>query len=161
MKKSLVYFLLATILFAFGYFVARIDNDQNHFFKRTRILLGTAVEIQIKDKNRNLSELAIKRAFDEIERVENLFTTFKDNSIIQRINQSHDTLIRVNSEIYSLMALSDSIWKISSGAFDISLNNLIKVWGRSLGLDEFAVLNSQDRERAFGYWWLVLPVLTR
>lgn len=129
MKKSFIYFLFVTILFAIGYFVARIDNDGSHILKRTRILLGTVVEIQIKENDRSLVELAIKSAFDEMERVENLLTTFKDNSVIRGINQSHDTLIRVDSEIYSLLALCDSIWKISNGAFDISLNNLIKVWG--------------------------------
>jgi thiamine biosynthesis lipoprotein len=109
--------------------MARIEyEDKLKIIKRTRVLMGTVVEIQVKEDDRSLGESAIADAFSEIERIENLFTTYNDTSAIQRINQSKDTLISVSSEIYKMMALCDSLWKISDGAFDISLNNLIKVW---------------------------------
>ena len=148
MKKLFIYFLVVTILFAIGYFVARIEYEEMYNVKRSRILLGTVVEIQIKDEDRSLGELVIEEAFNEFERVENLFSTFKNNSIIWYINENKDTLITVNNEIYSLMTLSDSLWKISNGAFDISLNNLIKVWG--FESEEPAVPKREEIEDALG-----------
>jgi len=148
MKKIFIYLPIIAILFGIGYYIARIEYEEIHYVRRSRILLGTVVEIQIKDEDRSLSELAIEEAFNEIERVENLFSTFKNNSIIWEANQSHDTLIRVDTEIFSIMTLSDSIWKISNGAFDISLNNLIKVWG--FESEEPAVPKREEIEDALG-----------
>ena len=128
MNKSFLYIPAAIALFAIGYFISRTGDEEIAPIKRSRILMGTVVEIEVKETNKSLAESAIVQAFNEIERIENLFSTFKDSSDIQLINLSRDTLINVSSEIYGLMMLSDSLWEISNGAFDISLNNLINVW---------------------------------
>jgi len=128
MNRSFLYITAAIALFAIGYFISSVGDEEMVSIKRSRILMGTVIEIEVKENDKSLGELAIKDAFNEIERIENIFTTYKENSNIQWINQSRDTLISVNSEIYDLMMLSDSLWKISYGAFDISLNNLIKTW---------------------------------
>ena len=128
MNRSFLYIPAAIALFAIGYFISSVGDEEMVSIKRSRILMGTVIEIEVKGNDISLGELAIIDAFNEIERIENIFTTYKENSNIQWINQSRDTLISVNSEIYDLLMLSDSLWKISNGAFDISLNNLIKTW---------------------------------
>ncbi len=45
------------------------------------------------------------------------------------MNNSSDSIISVDPEIYSLIVLCDSITKLSNGSFDVSLDNLTKVWG--------------------------------
>ena len=128
MNRSFLYIPAAIALFAIGYFISSVGDEEMVSIKRSRILMGTVIEIEVKENDISLGELAIIDAFNEIERIENIFTTYKENSNIQWINQSRDTLFSVNSEIYDLLMLSDSLWKISNGAFDISLNNLIKTW---------------------------------
>ena len=128
MNRSFLYIPAAIALFAIGYFISSVGDEEMVSIKRSRILMGTVIEIEVKGNDISLGELAIIDAFNEIERIENIFTTYKENSNIQWINQSRDTLFSVNSEIYDLLMLSDSLWKISNGAFDISLNNLIKTW---------------------------------
>jgi len=132
-KKNFIYsiswIVLSIILFLIGFFIARNSSDEIKTIKRTQILLGTVVEIQVRDADDKKAEDAISKAFAEMKRIEDLFTTFDNKSPVSRINNSADTIINVESEIYNLIVLCDSITKLSNGCFDVSLNNIIRVWG--------------------------------
>ncbi len=132
-KKNFIYsiswIVLSIILFLIGFFIARNSSDEIKTIKRTQILLGTVVEIQVRDADDKKAEDAISKAFAEMKRIEDLFTTFDNKSPVSRINNSAYTIINVESEIYNLIVLCDSITKLSNGCFDVSLNNIIRVWG--------------------------------
>lgn len=132
-KKNFIYsiswIVLSIILFLIGFFIARNSSDEIKTIKRTQILLGTVVEIQVRDADDKKAEDAISKAFAEMKRIEDLFTTFDNKSPVSRINNSADTIINVESEIYNLIVICDSITKLSNGCFDVSLNNIIRVWG--------------------------------
>jgi thiamine biosynthesis lipoprotein len=120
--------LLFIVLFLIGFFIARNSGDETKTIKRTQILLGTVVEIQVRDDDKKADD-AISKAFEEMKRIDDLFTTFNDQSPVFKINNQIDTIIKVDTEIYNLIILCDSITKLSDGCFDVSLNNIIKVWG--------------------------------
>lgn len=131
-KKSLfrqAIWLGLIVLFLIGFFIALNSEKQEQLFKRTQILLGTIVEIQIREIDETKADNAISKAFDEIKRIDKLFTTFDQTSPVWKINNSSDTILRIDEEIYNLLVLCDSVTKLSNGCFDISLNNLWKVWG--------------------------------
>ncbi|MDY0081958.1 MAG: FAD:protein FMN transferase [Ignavibacteriaceae bacterium] len=120
---------LSAVLFLIGFFIAKNSSDEIKTIKRTQILLGTVVEIQVRDDDDKNAEDAISKAFSEMKRIDDLFTTFNDQSPVRQINNSADTIIKVEPEVYNLIVLCDSITKLSEGCFDISLDNLIKAWG--------------------------------
>jgi len=128
--------LLFVVLFLIGFFIARNSGDETKTIKRTQILLGTVVEIQVRDDDKNADD-AISKAFEEMKRIDDLFTTFNDQSPVFKINNQIDTIIKVDAEIYKLIVLCDSITKLSDGCFDVSLNNIIKAWG--FDFDNFRV----------------------
>src|SRR5690606_36065360 len=70
-----------------------------------------------------------KSAFDEAERIDSIFTTFKSESPIFKINSMQDTLINVPDEIYPFILRCDSLSQATYGAFDYSLGTLIDMWG--------------------------------
>ena len=129
MKKTILYSTFVLILFAIGFFIARMSNEESHHIKRSRILLGTLVEIQVNDKDKEKAGSAIEKAFNEIKRIDDLFSTYNEDSPVWKLNHNQDTLINVDPEIFSLLVLCDSIYKISNGAFDVSLNKLLTTWG--------------------------------
>jgi len=129
MKTKLLYIGFVVILFAVGFFIARMSNDEAHLIKRSRILLGTVVEIQVRDKDRKKAETSIEKAFDEIKRIDDLFSTYNEDSPVWKLNHNQDTLINVDPEIISLMVLCDSIYNLTYGSFDVSLNKLLASWG--------------------------------
>lgn len=122
-------FWIIIVLFLIGFFIARNSENSEQFIKRTQILLGTVVEIQIRETDQSKADSAISKAFKEIKRIDNLFSTFKEESPVWEINNSIDTIISIDTEIYNLLVLCDSVTKLSDGCFDVSLNNLWKVWG--------------------------------
>lgn len=117
------------VLFLIGFFIARNSSNEQKTFKRTQILLGTVVEIQIRDEDEQKAENAIKKAFAEVKRIDDLFTTYNEESPVWKINNNSDTLIKVDDEIYNLLVLCDSVTQLSDGCFDVSLDNLTKAWG--------------------------------
>ncbi len=119
----------AIVLFLIGFFIARNSSDELATFKRTQILLGTVVEIQVRNNDEQKANNAITKAFTEIKRVDDLFTTYNEDSPVWKFNQKDSLIITVDDEIYSLMALCDSLWKISDGNFDAAIESLIRVWG--------------------------------
>jgi len=129
MKNKLLYIGFIAILFAIGFYLARMSNDEVQLIKRSRILLGTVVEIQVRDKDGKKAETSIEKAFGEIRRIDNLFSTFNEDSPIWKLNRSQDTLINVDPEIFNLMVLSDSVYNLTDGFFDVSLNKLLTTWG--------------------------------
>ncbi len=106
-----------------------ITSHEIKTIKRTQIILGTVVEIQVRDDNEQKAEDAIAQALTEVKRIDDLFTTYNEESPVWKINNSTDSIFSVDPEIYSLIVLCDSITKISDGCFDVSLDNLTKVWG--------------------------------
>lgn len=121
--------LFALVLFLIGFYISNNGSDDLRTIKRTQILLGTVVEIQVRDNDENKADDAISKAFAEVKRIDDLFTTFNDQSPVWQINNSADTIIDVDPEVYNLIVLCDSITKLSGGSFDVSLDNLTKVWG--------------------------------
>lgn len=130
MKNYISYIIVFIVLFLIGFFIARNSSDEEvKTIKRTKILLGTVVEIQVRDADEKKAEDAITKAFTEIKRIDDLFTTYNEASSVWKINNSADTINNIESEIYNLIVLCDSITKLSNGSFDVSLDNLTKVWG--------------------------------
>lgn len=117
------------VLFVVGIFLGRSCVDETKNYRQTQILLGTVIDIQIRNKDEKLAEEVIKKAFAEIKRIDDLFTTYNEDGPVWEINNAADSIISVDDEIYRLLVLCDSITKISAGRFDVSLDNLIKVWG--------------------------------
>lgn len=141
MKNTILYSALGLVLFLIGFFIARNSSDEVKNIKRTQILLQTVVEIQVRDTDEKKAEDAISKAFAEVKRIDDLFTTHDVESPVGKLNNSVDSIISVDPEIYNLIVLCDSITRLSNGNFDVSLDNLSKVWG-------FYVKNPQLPARA-------------
>lgn len=125
----MAYGILSVVLFLIGFFIARNSSDEIKTIKRTQILLGTVIEVQIRDVDEQNAEDVITKAFAEVKRIDDLFTTYSEESPVWKLNNSSDSIISVDPEIYSLIVFCDSITKLSNGSFDLSLDNLTKAWG--------------------------------
>ncbi|MBL7085364.1 MAG: FAD:protein FMN transferase [Candidatus Omnitrophica bacterium] len=100
--------------------------------KRSQPHLGTIVEITVadQDKPRQFINKAIKKAFAEIRRVEDLLSRFGPESDISRINaQAHKQPTKVSAETITLLEKSIMFSELSDGAFDITVYPLMEIWG--------------------------------
>jgi len=129
LKNAAAYGVMAVVLFLIGFFIARNMGDEIKEVKRTQILLGTVVEIRVRDADEKKADDAITKVFAEIKRIDDLFTTYNEDSPVWQFNHSNDSIIAVDEEIYRVMILCDSVWKMSDGCFDVALEPLIQSWG--------------------------------
>ena len=116
-------------LFLLGFLIAKNESDNVETIKQTKILMGTVVEIQVRDADEEKAEQAISNAFNEIKRIDDLFSSYNEESMVWKLNHGKMEEQRLPNELLDLITFSDSIWKISNGAFDVSLGNLIELWG--------------------------------
>lgn len=127
MKKK--YFASVIILLAFAYSC----SNNNSTIKRSTIAMGTVMEIQIRGSEEKSANQAIELAFREFKRLDTLFSTYLIGNEMWRINNSNSDTIKVDDEIFYLLKRCDEFHRITYGAFDPAVGNLIDLIGFDKG----------------------------
>lgn len=87
--------------------------------------LDTLITLSIYSDNKE----AIKKAKDEIKRLERLLSVTDNESDIYKINASPDTFVKVSGECFSLIKTAVEVSDVSAGNFDITVYPAVKLWG--------------------------------
>lgn len=101
--------------------------------EETRPMLGTFVRIQVPvvaGQDEETIRAAIDKAFSEIGRIESVFSIFKDDSVVSRINRYKKAgePIQTTEEVLGLIERSVACSKDMEGAFDITVKPLVDLW---------------------------------
>lgn len=95
--------------------------------KRRMRLMGNMFEITVVSDDADFAGYCTDRAVEEISRIERILTTFSDDSQTNLINRNAGiTPIRVDKEVYDLIARSLKISALTQGAFDITYGSVDK-----------------------------------
>jgi FAD:protein FMN transferase len=95
--------------------------------KRVLRLMGNRFEISVIADDAAYANKCIDAAVQEIQRIENLFTTFKDDSDTNRINMlAGISPVKVEREVLELIQRSLRISDITQGSFDITYGSIDK-----------------------------------
>jgi len=96
-------------------------------YRRVTKLMGNRFEISVVANDAGWAHECINDAIREIQRIENLFTTFKDSSQTNLINRNAGVApVRVDKEVFDLIKRSKKISEITQGAFDITYGSIDK-----------------------------------
>lgn len=98
-------------------------------FKRVLKLMGNRFEISVVEScnNNKFAEACIDNAISEIQRIEKLLTTYNESSQTNLINLAAGLHpVRVDKEVFELIARSLKISEITQGAFDLSYGSIDK-----------------------------------
>ena len=98
-------------------------------FSETKLLMGTTVEIKVLFFDGAIAKKSISDAFDEIIRIENIFSVYKPESEISQLNKNG--LAVVSDEVIQLVEKSNYFSEISAGAFDTTVLPVIELWKSS------------------------------
>jgi thiamine biosynthesis lipoprotein len=97
--------------------------------EREAFLMGTWLRVQVAAPNRELGVAAIEAAFAEVARLESLLSSWRSDSEVSRLNRSVPGIpVRVEREVFDLLA---EVWewaRASDGAFDPAVGPLIEAW---------------------------------
>lgn len=96
-------------------------------FSKSLMLMGNRFTITVVSENETVAEAHIGIAIAEIKRIENLLTTYNNESQTFLINANAGIMpVTVDEEVYNLIERSLHISKITQGAFDISYGGIDK-----------------------------------
>ena len=100
---------------------------QLEVFKKEMKLMGNQFEITVVASVAEWAYKHIDEAIDEISRIEDLLSTFKEDSETNLINRNAGIQpVKVSDEVYSLIERSIRISSITQGSFDISYGSIDK-----------------------------------
>lgn len=89
--------------------------------------MGNRFVITVSAVNSDEGELLIDEAVGEIQRIESLLTTFKENSQTNQINENAGIkAVKVELEVFELIERAQRISELTDGAFDLSYGSLDK-----------------------------------
>ena len=115
---------------------ASVDLDQpteeTTIRRRSRMLMGTVLEIEVRGLASAEADNAINAAFAEVERIESLISSWRPDSEISRINRaSVGELVEIDLEAWSLLDRCREYHALTQGRFDVTVGPLIDVWRRA------------------------------
>lgn len=95
-----------------------------------RNAMATRFELVLYGEQERSLKAAGEEALNEIERIEARISPFKPDSEISIINQNaYSHPIRASIEVYQLLKTANQVWQDSNGAFDITIGQLMRLWG--------------------------------
>jgi len=122
---------LALLCFAFLVSdAARGQLSGLQLFSESRPAMGTTFTIYLYSSSRPTADAAFEAAFDEIERIEEALSNYREGSELSRINRlAGREKVTTDPEVFNLLQTSFDYRRKSDGAFDISVGPLMRAWG--------------------------------
>ena len=68
-------------------------------------------------------------ALDEVERLEQMLSVYREDSDVSALNRSGVTPFRVEEELFAALRLCARLSTVTEGAFDAASGALVKAWG--------------------------------
>lgn len=110
---------------------------------------GTILSITLYGKDETMLSNWILEAFDEIERLEHIFSAKLPDSELSKVNeQAFEKPVEVSAELFFLFEIGLSYGEKTDGALDISIGQLVDLWG--VGTDHEKVPTSDELEEYIG-----------
>jgi FAD:protein FMN transferase len=96
-------------------------------YRITTKLMGCAFELIVASSDSTKADHLLEVGIQEIKRIEEILSEFKENSILSQINRNAGIKrVKVNAEVFSLLLRCQKIAALTQGAFDISVGPLKK-----------------------------------
>ncbi len=99
-------------------------------YRQMRYCMGTLCEIRVWSPTSKGAGHAFAAAFAELERIDQIFSNYREDSELARVNREAAAgPMDVSPEFWELMRYAVSQWRESRGSFDITVGPLLKAWG--------------------------------
>nr|WP_083690515.1 FAD:protein FMN transferase [Zobellia uliginosa] len=92
-------------------------------------LMGSRFDITVVSANEDLGYINIEEATAEIQRIENMISSWKPDSETSLINANAGIKpVKVSAEMFMLIERAKKLSEITDGAFDISFASMDEIW---------------------------------
>ena len=118
-----IFLLFISVIFLLG------CNKEVKKFESEKFLFGTYIRMTVYDSDEKLAKESIKKAFDEIARIDQKFNSKVSESIIGKLNSSENKSAKLDDEGKYLFNELNKIYEFSNKKYDITIEPLLKTWG--------------------------------
>lgn len=123
-----------------------VSCRETHTYRAGRPLIGTLINLTIVTDSEAHAAQAAEAAFAEIARIESLFSPFKKESDVYRINAfGGDREVPVSGESLNLLKQAVETSEATGGAFDVTFATLSGLW--KVGSDHFILPSMEKVQR--------------
>lgn len=131
-SQNILLLVSALALLSAGLFVSRLFNDTKPF-QRSEYIMGTIFDITSVGSSEKVFGDAATKAFNEIKRIDDLMSRYKEGSEVSLINKNAGIApVKVGHELIEVLQEARSISELSDGAFDVTIGPLTNLWGFDL-----------------------------
>lgn len=125
--------LTATSASAFALEPVKLDRQEAH--------LGTSVTLTAWAVDEATAAAALQAGFDEVRRVESVFSAYRQGSAVSQLNQyAGRRPVTVSDEVLRVLAWARQISELTDGAFDVTVGGFEWVYG--FGQGDYRVPNA-------------------
>ncbi|MBN2619749.1 FAD:protein FMN transferase [candidate division WOR-3 bacterium] len=115
------------IFFSMLFLLACIGCQHQFKYTYRKFIVGAMSDIIFYCRDDTLAQRIIDDCDKELVRLHGLLNRFSDTSLVSELNQAHR--VAAPGDIIELFALCDSISRMTTGRFDISIAPLVELWG--------------------------------
>ena len=117
------------------------------FVERAFFVMGTILEFRLYCNDKEVCDKAILEAYSEVKRLDDIFSNYKNNSVLSRVNSfAGDGRISVPQEFIELTRRAIFFSGLTDGAFDITVGKAIEIW--SVGEQKNLMPNRDEIQKA-------------
>jgi len=99
-------------------------------FTTTHPAMGTEFTLYLYSEDSEAAAAVSEEVFDEVDRIEQLLSNYRESSELSRINQNAGAgAVTTDPEMMDFLQQSEHWSRASNGAFDITVGRLMKGWG--------------------------------
>jgi thiamine biosynthesis lipoprotein len=103
--------------------------EGRQIMRAERLLMGTLFDIQIVSADREAGTAALREAFKEVARIEELLSEYSEESEISAVNREAGRQpVVVGPELYGVVSRSIGASELTGGAFDITFATCGHLW---------------------------------
>jgi len=139
-------FLLLALLIALPAHTAEL-------FMRSHPAMGSSFTIYLYAKDSAQAAAVFEAAFEEVERLEEALSNYRESSELSRINRlAGSEAVTTDPEVFGLLETSLDYSRKTNGAFDITVGPLMKAWGFFRASGHYPSQSELDDARAKVGW---------
>lgn len=106
-----------------------VSADHLQAIGEARYSMGTVLEITLYHSDGREARMILDEAFSTAQRLDDLLSNYKPESEINRVNRRAGIgPVKISAELHDFLDLAKSLSGKTGGAFDITVDPLIKLW---------------------------------
>ena len=121
--------LLILCFISFSSFPCNASSPEEKIFRKSRVIMGTSVEIVVSQAEGKKAEEALEAGLREVQRIDSLMSNYREESELSRVNRNAGKKgTKVSPDMLRVIRRALEFSSLSAGAFDVTIAPVFRLW---------------------------------